>query len=85
MIDTVVKYLKENNVPCKKVEDDGGDYGDYIAIFGHGDITRKDIVKQIADNNLSCMFFEGSIRENEYKKKAPRSCNSVEGQENTLS
>ena len=72
MIDKVVKYLKENNVPCKKVEDDREDYGDFIAIFGYGDLTRNDIVKQIADNDLSCMFFEGSIREDEYsKRKAP--------------
>ena len=67
MIDTVVKYLKENNVPCKKVEDGRENYGDFIAIFGYGNLARQDIAKQIADNNLSCMFFEGSIRENEYK------------------
>ncbi len=66
MIDTVVKYLQENNVRCKKVEDDREDYGDFIAIFGYGDLTREDIVKQIADNNLSCIFFECSIREDEY-------------------
>lgn len=72
MIDTVVKYLQENNVRCKKVEDDREDYGDFIAIFGYGDLAREDIVKQIADYNLSCIFFECSIREDEYnKQKAP--------------
>jgi hypothetical protein len=69
MIDTVVKYLQENNVRCKKVEDDREDYGDFIAIFGYGNLTREDIVKQIADNNLSCIFFESSIREDEYNKR----------------
>ena len=69
MIDKVVKYSQENNVPCKKVEDDREDYGDFVAIFGYGGLTREDIVKQIADNNLSCMFFDSSIRENEYNKR----------------
>lgn len=44
MIDTVVRHLQENNVRCKKVEDDREDYGDFIAIFGYGDLTREDIV-----------------------------------------
>jgi ABC-type Zn uptake system ZnuABC Zn-binding protein ZnuA len=66
MIDKVVKYFKKNNVKCKKVEDDRGDF---IAIFSYGNITRQEIVKEIKENNLSCMFFEGSIREDEYKKK----------------
>jgi len=69
MIDTVVRHLQENNVRCKKVEDDREDYGDFVAIFGYGDLTREDIVKEIADNNLSCMFFEGSIREDKYSKR----------------
>lgn len=69
MIDEVIKYLKQNNVRCKKVEDDREDYGDFIAIFGYGNLTREDIVKKIADNDLSCMFFEQGIRENEYSKR----------------
>ena len=69
MIDKVLEYFKKNNVICKKVEDSRPEYEDFIAVFGYGNLTRKEIVKEIADNNLSVMFFEGAIRENEYQKK----------------
>ncbi|MBE5973219.1 MAG: hypothetical protein E7251_01305 [Paenibacillaceae bacterium] len=69
MIDKVVEYFKAMNVRCKKVEDNRKDYGDFIAIFSYGNLAREEIVKVIAENNLSCMFFESSIREEEYKKK----------------
>jgi hypothetical protein len=69
VIDNILNYFKENEVKCKKVEDNRKDYGDFIAIFGYGKLTRKEIVKEIKDNNLSCMFFEGAIREDEYNKK----------------
>ena len=69
MIDKVLEYFKKNNVICKKVEDSRPEYGDFIAVFGYGNLTRKEIVKEIADNNLSVMFFESAIREDEYRKK----------------
>jgi hypothetical protein len=69
MIDNVLEYFKNNEVRCKKVEDNRPEYGDFIAIFGYGKLTRKEIVKEIKDNNLSCMFFEGAIRQDEYNKK----------------
>lgn len=68
-MEDVLEYFKKNEVICKKVEDNRKDYGDFIAIFGYGKLTRKDIVAKIKDNNLSCMFFEASIREDEYNKK----------------
>lgn len=68
-IDEALKYFKENEVRCKKVEDDRPEYGDTIAIFGYGNLTRKEIVEVIAVNDLSCMFFEASIREDEYRKR----------------
>lgn len=69
MIDNVLNYFKENGVKCKKVEDNREDYGDFIAIFGYGKLTRKEIVKEIKDNDLLCMFFEGTIREDEWNKR----------------
>ena len=69
MIDKVLEYFKKNNVICKKVEDSRPEYGDFIAVFGYGNLTRKEIVKEIAENNLSVMFFESAIREDEYRKK----------------
>lgn len=69
MIDKVLEYFKRKNVICKKVEDSRPEYGDFIAVFGYGDITRKEIMEEIRKYDLSCMFFEGAIRENEYKKK----------------
>lgn len=69
MIDKVLGYFKKNNVICKKVEDSRPEYGDFIAVFGYGNLTRKEIVKEIADNNLSVMFFEGAIHYDEYRKK----------------
>ena len=69
MIDKVLEYFKKNNVICKKVEDSRPKYEDFIAVFGYGNLTRKEIVKEIADNNLSVMFFESAIREDEYRKK----------------
>lgn len=69
MIDNVLNYFKENEVKCKKVEDNREDYGDFIAIFGYGKLTRKEIVKEIKDNDLLCMFFEGTIREDDWNKR----------------
>ena len=69
MIDNVLEYFKKNEVICKIVEDNRIEYGDFIAVFGYGKLTRKEIVKEIKDNNLLCMFFEGAIRQNEYNKK----------------
>lgn len=69
MIDKVVEYFKSMNVRCKKVEDQREDYGDFIAIFSYGNLTREEIVIVIAENNLSCMFFESSIGKEEYKTK----------------
>lgn len=68
-MDEVLKYFKENGVTCKKVKDDRKEYGDFIAIFSYGNLTRQEIVEQIEENNLMCMFFEGAIREDEYRKK----------------
>jgi len=68
-IDNVLKFFKENEVRCKKVEDNRKECGDFIAIFGYGKLTRKEIVQQIKDHDLLCMFFEDSIRQNEYKNK----------------
>jgi len=69
MIDNVLQFFKENEVICKIVEDNRKEYGDFIAIFGYGKLTRKEIVQQIKDNDLLCMFFEGTIRQDEYKKR----------------
>jgi len=69
-MDKALEYFQENGVICKKVEDDREDYGDFIAVFGYGKLTREQIVEHIKANNLSCMFFEGAIRENEWKKRA---------------
>lgn len=71
MIDNVLEYFKENEVKCKKVEDNRyeNNSGDFIAIFGYGKLTRAEIVKEIKNNNLLCMFFEGTIRQDEYNKK----------------
>ena len=74
MIDNVLKYLKNNEVICKKVEDNRIEYGYFIAIFGYGKLTRKEIVKEIKDNNLLCMFFEGIIRQDEYNKNIQQVC-----------
>lgn len=69
MINNTLEYFKKNEVICKKVEDNRPQYGDFIAVFGYGKLTRKEITKEIKDNNLLCMFFEGTIRQNEYNKK----------------
>ena len=69
MIDNVLEYFKKNEVICKIVEDNRIEYGDFIAVFGYGKLTRKEIVKEIKNNNLLCMFFEGVIRQNKYNKK----------------
>lgn len=69
MIDKVLEYFIKNEVKCKKIEDNREEYGDFIAIFSYGKLTRKEIVKEIKDNDLLCMFFESAIREDEYNKK----------------
>ena len=68
MIEKICDYFKSKNVKCKIVRDNRPDYGDFIAIFGYGKLTREQIVKKIAENNLLCMFFEQSIREDLYNK-----------------
>lgn len=68
-LEKVLNYFKENEVICKKVEDDREEYGDFIAVFGYGKLTRVEIVERIKKNNLLCMFFDGAIGENERKKK----------------
>lgn len=70
MIEQVYKYFKSKQVRCKIVRDNRRDYEDFIAIFGYGELTRKEIVDEIAENNLCCMFFENSIREDLYKMRA---------------
>jgi hypothetical protein len=67
-MDEVLKYFHDNEVICKKVEDNREEYGDFIAIFGYGRLTRNQIVECVKENNLFCMFFEGAIREKEWKK-----------------
>jgi hypothetical protein len=69
MINKVLEYFGTNEVICKKVEDNRPEYGDFIAIFGYGKLTRQEIAKEIKDNNLLCMFFEGTIRQDAYNKK----------------
>lgn len=68
-MEEALAYFKQNEVICKKVEDDREEYGDFIAIFGYGKLTRTQIIECIQNNNLLCMFFEGAIRENEWKRK----------------
>jgi hypothetical protein len=68
-VEEVLNYFKENEVICKKVEDDREGYGDFIAIFGYGKLTRAEIVDCIKNNNLSVMFFEGAIRQDVWKRK----------------
>lgn len=67
MIEAVLKYFQENEVICKIIRDDRPSYGDFIAVFGYGKLTRAEIVEVIKKNNLLCMFFEATIRENERK------------------
>lgn len=69
MLNKVLEYFKQNNVICKRVEDPRPEYGDFIAIYGYGNLSRERIVEEIRKYDLTCMFFEGAIRENEYKKK----------------
>lgn len=68
-LNDVLKYFQENEVRCKIVKDDRPEYGDFIAVFTYGKLTRKEIADVIRENDLSCMFFEGSIREDEYRKR----------------
>ena len=68
IIDKVICYFKRKEVRCKKCND--GEH-EFIAIFSYGNLSRAQIVKEIEENDLLCMFFEQSIREDEYKKKHP--------------
>lgn len=68
MIEKALEYFKSKNVRCKIVRDSRPEYGDFIAVFAYGELTREEIVEKIAENNLLCMFFESSIREDLYKK-----------------
>lgn len=67
-IDEIIEYYKSENVSCKKCISDTDDYEDHIAIFSYGNLTREIIMEKIEENNLCVMFFESSIREEEYKK-----------------
>lgn len=67
-IDDVIEFYKSQNVKCKKSISDRDDYEDCIAIFSYGNLTREKIMEKIKENNLCVMFFEGSIREEEYRK-----------------
>ena len=69
MIEKVLAYFKSKNVICKIVRDNRPEYGDFIAVFGYGELTRGQIVEQIRENDLACMFFEDSIREEEHNKR----------------
>ena len=68
MIEKVLKYFKSKNVRCKIIRDDRPEYGDFIAVFGYGELTREKIVEKIRENDLLVMFFESSIREDIYNK-----------------
>ena len=68
-LEDALAYFQRNEVKCEIVRDDRPQYGDFIAVFGYGKLTRCDIAKVIKSNNLLCMFFESAIREDEYKKK----------------
>lgn len=68
MIEQVLEYFKSKNVRCKIVRDNRPEYGDFIAIFSYGDMTREQIVNKIKENNLLVMFFESSIREDIFRK-----------------
>lgn len=57
MIEQVLEYFKSKNVRCKIVRDNRPEYGDFIAIFSYGDMTREQIVNKIKENNLLVMFF----------------------------
>lgn len=65
-MEEAIRYFKENGVRCKKIEDGNQPF---IAVFGYGRLTRKEIVRVIERNGLLCMFFEGAIREDEYARK----------------
>ena len=67
-IEKVLECFKCKNVRCKIVRDDRPDYSDFIAIFGYGELSREEIVEQIASNNLMCMFFESAIGKDIYDK-----------------
>lgn len=71
-MDTVLQYLKDNGVICKMVKDTRPEYGDFIAVFGYGNLTKKEIIQVIKSNNLLCIFFKAEIRKNEHKKKMLR-------------
>lgn len=68
MIEKVLEYFKSKKVRCKIVRDDRPEYGDFIAIFAYGELTREQIVEKIRENDLSVMFFESSIKEDIYSK-----------------
>jgi len=68
-IEKVAEFFKSHEVKCKVVRDNRQDYGDFIAIFSYGELTREKIVNKIKENGLYCMFFEESIREDLYKRK----------------
>ena len=68
-IEKVAEFFKSHEVKCKVVRDNRQDYGDFIAIFSYGELTREKIVNEIKENRLYCTFFEESIREDLYKRK----------------
>lgn len=67
-IEKILEYLKGKNVRCKIVRDDRPDYGDFIAVFGYGKLSREEITEKIASNDLLCMFFESAIRKDIYDR-----------------
>jgi len=69
-IDNVVRHFKESGVKCRKIEDNRIGMSDFIAIFGLGSLTRKEIVEKIKENDLALMFFEGAIEQDERNRKA---------------
>lgn len=68
MIEKVLEYFRSKKVRCKIIRDSRPDYGDFIAVFGYGELTREKITEKISENKLLCMFFETSIREDLYNR-----------------
>ena len=69
-LDSVVGYFIANGVKCRRIEDNRIGMSDFIAIFGLGNLTRKEIVDKIKENDLALMFFEGAIEEEKRNRKA---------------
>lgn len=72
VLEETVEYFKSKGVICKKVEDNRPEYGDFIAVFGYGELSREQIMKPIRENDLSIMFFESAIADNQKKNRKER-------------